>query len=91
MAARLFPDEDPIGRRIRCGSAWCTVVGVAENVKTEGLLEPDDPEIYSLRHSTADNWTGRTPLIIVDAVLSPKATVPWVRSQIAQIDPTRSR
>jgi predicted permease len=88
MAARLFPGEDPIGRRIRCGSPWCTVVGVAENVKNGGLLEPDDPEIYYLRHSTADDWAGRTPLIIVESVLSPKATVPWVRSQIAQIDPT---
>lgn len=88
MAGRLFPGEDPIGRRIRCGSAWCTVVGVAENVKNGGLLEADDPEIYYLRHSTADDWAGRTPLIIVGSVLSPKATVPWVRSQIAQIDPT---
>jgi ABC-type antimicrobial peptide transport system permease subunit len=26
--------------------------------------------------------------MIVDSVLSPKATVPWVRSQIAQLDPT---
>jgi ABC-type antimicrobial peptide transport system permease subunit len=57
-------------------------------VKNGGLLEPDDPEIYFLRHSTTDNWAGRTPLIIVDSVLSPKATVPWVRSQIAQLDPT---
>ncbi len=88
MAARLFPGEDPIGRRIRCGSPWCTVVGVAENVKNGGLLEPDDPEIYFLRHSTTDNWTGRTPLIVVESVLSPKATVPWVRSEIAHLDPT---
>ena len=88
MAARLFPGEDPIGRRIRCGSPWCTVVGVAENVKNGGLLEPDDPEIYFLRHDTVDNWTGRTPLLIVDSVLSSRAAVPWVRSQIAQLDPT---
>jgi ABC-type antimicrobial peptide transport system permease subunit len=88
MAARLFPGEDPIGRRIRCGSAWCTVVGVAENVKNGGLLEPDDPEMYFLKHSVATDWAGRTPLIIVDSVLSPNATVPWVRSQIAHLEPT---
>ena len=28
------------------------------------------------------------PLMIIDSVLSPKAAVPWVRSQIAGIDPT---
>ncbi len=64
------------------------MVGVAENVKNGGLLEPDDPEIYNLRHSTADDWAGRTPLIIVDSVLPPKAAVPWVRSQLARLDPT---
>jgi predicted permease len=88
MAARLFPGEDPIGRRIRCGSGWCTVIGVAENVKNGGLMEPDDPEIYNLKHTMADDWAGRTPLIIVDSALSPKATVPWVRVQIAHLDPT---
>jgi putative ABC transport system permease protein len=88
MGARLLPGEDPIGRRIRCRFPWCTVIGIAENVKNGGLLEPDDPEIYFLRHSTTDNWAGRTPLIIVDSVLSPKATVPWVRSETAHLDPT---
>jgi putative ABC transport system permease protein len=88
MAARLFPGEDPIGRRVRCGSPWCMVVGVAENVKNGGLLEPDEPEIYLLRHSAADNWGGRAPLMIIDSVLSTQAAIPWVRSQITQLDPT---
>ena len=51
-------------------------------------MEPDDPEIYFLRHDRADNWNGRRPLIIVDSVLPPKSVVPWVRSQIGGIDPT---
>jgi len=92
LAARLFPGEDPIGRRVHStygnAGAWYTVVGVAENVKNGGLIEPDEPEIYFLRSSIASNWSGRAPLMIVDSVLSPKAAVPWVRSQIAQLDPT---
>jgi predicted permease len=90
MASRLFPGEDPIGKRIQRsqdGAAY-TIVGVAQNVKNGGLVEPDQPEIYFLRQSAADNWDGRAPLLIVDSVLSPKAAVPWVRSQIAQLDPT---
>jgi len=35
---------------------WETVAGVAENVKNNGLTEQDDPEIYSLRHSAAEDW-----------------------------------
>ncbi len=92
LAARLFPGEDPIGQRVHSSygtaAAWYTVVGVAGNVKNSGLVEPDEPEIYFLRHSAADNWGGPPPLLIVDSVLSTEATVPWVRSQIAQLDPT---
>ena len=90
MAARMFPGQDPIGRRIHLihDNVWYTVVGLAENVKNGGLVEPDQPEIYYLRLSVPDNWVGRTPLLIVDSVLSPKAAIPWVRSQIAQLDPT---
>jgi predicted permease len=90
MADRLFPGENPIGRRVRSspGTPWSTVVGVAENVKNGGLLEPDEPEIYVLRHSAADDWGGQTPRIIINSLLSPRATIPWVRSQIARLDPT---
>ena len=92
LAARLFPGEDPIGRRVHSSygnaAAWYTVVGVAENVKNGGLVEPDAPEIYYLRRSAAENWDGRAPLLIVDSALSTEATVRWVRSQIAQLDPT---
>jgi predicted permease len=90
LADDLFPDEDPIGKRIQVGrdGAWDTVAGVAENVKNGGLVEPDEPELYFLRSSIAGNWSGRMPLMIIDSVLSPKAAVPWVRSQIAGIDPT---
>jgi len=92
LAARLFPGEDPIGQRVHSSygtaAAWYTVVGVAGNVKNGGLVEPDEPELYFLRRSAAENWGGRVPLLIVDSVLSTEATVPWVRSQIAQLDPT---
>jgi putative ABC transport system permease protein len=90
MAARLFPGEDPIGRRVGStrGTTWSTVVGIAENVRNGGLVEPDEPEIYYLRHSAADSWGGRAPLLIVDSVVSSGGTIPWVRSQIAHLDPT---
>jgi hypothetical protein len=100
LAARLFPGEDPVGKRIQKGQngIWLTVAGVAENVKNSGLTEQDEPEIYYLRRSIAQDWGGRAPVgevmsgaapfMIVDAVLPPKSMIPWVRSQIAWIDPT---
>jgi predicted permease len=84
LAARIFPGEYPIGRRI----GRSTVVGVAENVKNGGLVEPDAPEIYFLRGKSDSDWDGKKPVMVISSVLSPKAVAPWVRSQIAAIDPT---
>jgi len=68
---------------------WYTVVGVAENVKNISLNEPDEPEFYWLRRNIVEDWTnGRRPVIVFSTVLSPEAVAPWVRSQIAHLDPT---
>lgn len=90
LAARLFPDEDPVGKRMgRAHDGTSpTVIGVADNVKNGGLTEQDAPEMYTLRRNIAEDWSGRTPTIIIDSVLPAKAVGPWVRTQIAEIDPT---
>jgi putative ABC transport system permease protein len=59
LAERLFPGEDPIGKRLLPGAhissgAAAIVVGVAENVKNNGLTEQSDPEMYTLRRSVSD-------------------------------------
>jgi predicted permease len=84
LAVRIFPGEDPIGRRVNRQ----TVVGVAENVKNGGLVEPDAPEIYFLRGTSEKDWEGKKPVMVIGSVLSAKVVAPWVRSQIAAIDPT---
>jgi hypothetical protein len=84
LAARIFSNGDPIGRQVD----GRTVVGVAENARNGGLVAPDVPEIYFLRGNADSDWDGRRPVMIVSSVLSAKAVAPWVRSQIAAIDPT---
>lgn len=32
IKARLFPQADPLGQKVKCGNIWLTVVGVIENV-----------------------------------------------------------
>ena len=91
LAARLFPGEDPLGKRIQPGiykGAWFTVVGVADNVKNSGLTEQNEPEIYFLRRNVVNDWSGRVPMMVIDSVLPPDTVMPWVRSQIASLDPT---
>ena len=51
LARRMFPGEDPIGRRIRPGRAgrWWTIVGIAGDVKNSGLAIDSGPEYYQPR------------------------------------------
>jgi putative ABC transport system permease protein len=51
MASRFWPDEDPIGKRIKEGGpqspeAWRTIVGVVQSVKHFGLGKQVEPEVY---------------------------------------------
>jgi putative ABC transport system permease protein len=47
LARRFWPNEDPIGKRIRFSSDWLTIVGVCGEVKHARLDEATDPEIYA--------------------------------------------
>jgi predicted permease len=92
LAARLFTDEDPVGKRIQTSElrsdVWSTVVGVADNVKNSGLTEQSGPEIYFLRRSVGGDWDGKRSIVLLDSVMPARAVEPWVRSEIASIDPT---
>src|SRR5262249_27656311 len=53
MAAKYWPGQDPIGKRVRIGAAdapsphaWYTVVGVVGNVKHWNLVTASEPELY---------------------------------------------
>ncbi len=47
MAARMFPGENPVGRKIvLTGEATVEVTGVVREVRNGGLTEPSVPEIY---------------------------------------------
>jgi len=47
LARRFWPNEDPIGKRIRFASDWLTIVGVCGEVKHIRLDEETQPEIYA--------------------------------------------
>jgi putative ABC transport system permease protein len=98
LAALVFPNENPIGQRIRFNKAansevWSTVVGVAADVKNSGLTKEEVPEFYRLRRNLPGDWDGggtwgRTSVIVVRSSLPPDQTSRWIRSQVATLDPT---
>ena len=91
LAERLFPGEEPIGKRFLPDSVrgrGAIVVGVADNVKNNGLTEQSDPEMYTLRRSVSHDWAGNHLMVIVDSAMPVAAIEPWVRSEVSSIDYT---
>ncbi len=56
LARRLFPREDPIGKRILKGprGEWTTVIGVARDVTNWGPTRQSSPEYYIVRKHSED-------------------------------------
>jgi putative ABC transport system permease protein len=49
FAARIWPNEDPLGKQVQTGGPdkpWRTVVGVVGNVRHQGLDQPQKPQFY---------------------------------------------
>jgi putative ABC transport system permease protein len=99
LAGRLFPAEDPVGRRVELQfnpppGVWYEVVGVAGNVKNAGLVQEADPEYYLLRKNAPDLGASHFPGLQRDAfflVRSPLAAgsvAIMVRGAIASLDST---
>jgi len=94
LASLVFPNENPIGQRIRfdkvaASEPWSTVVGVAADVKNSGLTKEEVPEFYRLRRNLPSDWGWpRTSVIVVRSSLSADQTSRWIRSQVATLDPT---
>jgi putative ABC transport system permease protein len=90
LARKLFPNgEDPIGKSFRFGSQndWRTIVGIAGDVKNNGLAAPADPEFY-LPWKNETSGYFRSAHVIVQSAINPQAIAQWIRTQTAAIDPT---
>jgi predicted permease len=90
LANRLFSNgEDPLGKSFRFGSQneWRTIVGIAGDVKNNGLAAPADPEFYIPWKNEPDGYF-RSGHVIVQSAINAEAIARWIRSETAAIDPT---
>lgn len=49
LASRVFPNEDPVGKRVRFASPnepWMTIIGVVGDIRHGSLEEIPNPELY---------------------------------------------
>ena len=89
FARRFFPDQDPIGKRI--DFSWHTagmqeIVGVAGEVKHEGLDEPSLPAIYLAYRQQPElaKIMGRS--LVIRTAGAPEALMAAAREQVAALD-----
>jgi putative ABC transport system permease protein len=88
MAKTYWPNEDPIGRRIKRGGAqstspWMTIVGVVRHVRFRTLESPSRVEVY---WPETQNPSPSLSLVIRTA-LEPHVLAGAVEAQVLAIDP----
>jgi predicted permease len=88
MAQRLFPDENPLGRRIRADDKVYEIIGVAANTKSRTLGEDPTGIVYfNLPQHPEEVFSFFGISIVVKTVVNPRTMTRAVRAQVAALDP----
>jgi predicted permease len=86
FARRYWPDEDPVGKRIRTGSesTWQTVVGVTRDVKHYGL----DTEMRQGVYWPFPQAVRTSSAIVLRTAVLPQSLVAPARQVLQDMDPS---
>jgi predicted permease len=87
FAERAFPNEDPIGKRVRLGGfgdTWITIVGVVRDFQHYRLPQPMGPAIYSHYATIASR---SQTLVVRTTAADPYSLVPMIRAALRELDP----
>jgi putative ABC transport system permease protein len=85
FADRYWPGVDPIGRRLKRGTSWMTIVGVVDEVSDVDLLQPPEPTLYAAWTQTAN--VAFPMALVLRTSGEPDALAPLLRAAIASVDP----
>jgi putative ABC transport system permease protein len=88
LAARYFPGENPIGKKIKVGKAdgdspWMTIVGIVDDVHYSWIDKQELPTLYRSYRQAPPMYTSLVLRTQGDLL----SIVPAVRSQVAAVDP----
>ena len=87
MAARYWPNEDPIGRRITLGlprpdNPWITIIGVAKDVPHRALGSQPEPDWYTSRVLAPQ----RHRFLFVRSAVRASSLTAAIRNEVTNID-----
>jgi putative ABC transport system permease protein len=90
MAMTFWPNQNPIGRRVRPSDSgklpWYTVIGVMDDVKNAGLDRPAGTELY-LPYQQAGNQGNSDMYVVMRAQTnSPGSLASVVRERLNELD-----
>jgi putative ABC transport system permease protein len=87
LARRYFPNEDPVGKRIKPGppespSPWLTIVGVVGSIRRSGMDKAATPAFYGNSAQTAGSLT-----LVLQTDRNPIALLPDARLVVRRVNP----
>jgi len=89
MARRLFPHQDPVGKRFTfdsstwTGATWRTIVGIVGDVRHDQLVVEPSSEIYL----PLPQWATESATLVVRTGGDPRRLAGPVRAELRQLDP----
>ncbi len=91
LAQRYFPDGKAIGKRFQAGGfgpdeTWFTIVGVAGDVKYNGLSAEPTPTFYVPFEQNL--WSGDQMHLVVRSASNPEGLMEALRRELRALDPT---
>jgi putative ABC transport system permease protein len=92
LAQKVFPNQDPIGKRIDVGwgdPGWSEIIGVVADAKQEALTAERRPSTFMLYSQNAALMQYLDTNLVVRTSQDPLSAVSAIRSRIQQLDPNQ--
>ena len=84
MARRYWPNDDPVGKRIRYAWSkdWMTVIGLVGEIKDDALGDLPKPHVYL----SSEQWPLGRFYLVTRTAGNPATAASAIRSEIQQLD-----
>jgi len=85
LAHNLFPNEDPLGKRLNiagAGAEWTTVIGVVNDIRHKGLDRETEPSVY-----LSYRQLPREMALLLRSAAGPASLTPALRNAVRGVDP----